>query len=206
MRKLNIQPGERYGRLTIVNELLTVNKRRFFKCSCDCGNMIEIHLERLRIGNTKSCGCLRRETTSASFTSHGERKGKGSSPEYRSWAGMMARCFNKKNARYKDYGGRGITVTERWNDFSNFLADMGRKPSSKHSLDRIDNNGNYEPSNCRWATWHEQKLNTRAARFIEYNNKMYHLSELAKLNNMSAAKLHQRLARGWSIEDAIDTP
>jgi hypothetical protein len=118
----------------------------------------------LRSGNTKSCGCLRRELGRAhgiASKRHGEGASGRETPEYRAWAAMLCRCRNPRHKSYADYGGRGVTVCERWRAYENFLADMGRRPDRFHSLDRINNAGNYEPGNCRWATWEEQNTNRR---------------------------------------------
>ena len=131
---------------------LDKNGHRLATYKCCCGNAITCRIYRANKGIVKSCGCSRRK--------HGE--GKGNTPEYRAWQQLKQRCLNSKHADFPSYGGRGILVCARWLDsYTNFLADMGRKPSPAHSLDRIDNNGNYEPDNVRWATWTEQRLNQR---------------------------------------------
>ncbi len=126
---------------------------------------------------------------------------------YRRWKHMLARCTNPKNKHYKNYGGRGIKVCERWRKFENFLADMGYPPTWKHSLDRIDNNGNYEPSNCRWATRLEQQNNIRSNKMLEFKGKRMSLSAWSRELNINKATLAGRLnKRKWSIEKAFLTP
>ncbi|MET7347444.1 hypothetical protein [Streptomyces mirabilis] len=144
--KLKIAPGDRYERL-VVTEVIP----RHVKCLCDCGTEHTVH--RSDWGKkVKSCGCLRRE----SVTTHGM----SDSPTYSTWESMIQRCTNPRCKDYADYGGRGITVCQRWRTFENFLADMGVKPEGR-SIDRIDNDGSYEPGNCRWATLSEQNSNQR---------------------------------------------
>lgn len=133
-----------------------LNKNPVWLCLCDCGHLLRADLTSLRKGAVKSCGCFQRELR----TKHGIFVGRGNktTPEYRSWTAMLHRCTNSKHMSYHRYGGRGIMVCERWKEFANFLADMGLRPMGK-SLDRINNDGNYEPGNCRWATPKEQQAN-----------------------------------------------
>ena len=157
MKPLNLV-GQRYGRLKVVAPA-AVDKwgSRLWLCECSCGGRITTHAHSLRSGDTGSCGCLRRETTIKRSTTHGGSHTK----EYRVWERMRIRCNNPNRADYERYGGRGIKVCARWMEsFSNFLADMGTVPAGK-SLDRINNDGDYEPSNCRWATASEQNRNRR---------------------------------------------
>ncbi len=137
---------------------------------------------------------------------HGHAKTGKESSEYRSWVDMRNRCSNQKHHAYKDYGGRGISVCERWSEFDNFLADMGPRLSPKHSIDRINNNGNYEPDNCRWATIEEQNRNRRDLVWITYKGKTNHLSGWCKELGFCLQTIHCRLKRGWSIEKSLSTP
>jgi hypothetical protein len=148
--------GERFGSLVAV-EPTYVGGRRVWKCVCDCGDISFVDVGKLRIGNTKSCGCRKRSVLGESTTVHG---GHGTRT-YRIWKAMRVRCRNPNFKQYKDYGGRGITVCERWDSYENFLADMGEVPEGL-TIDRIDNDGNYEPGNCRWITRKEQNMNKRA--------------------------------------------
>lgn len=157
--------GKRFGRLIALRSLVIKKKKSIlhWECICDCGGSAIVSTDNLRRGNTTSCGCYKKEKTSERLLKHGDnRSNNKKTPEYRAWYSMKTRCYNSNIKRYADYGGRGIRVCERWlSSYENFLEDMGRKPSSQHSLDRIDNNLNYEPSNCRWATHSEQNNNKR---------------------------------------------
>lgn len=156
--------GFRFGRLTVLGlDSIRLKSKlsscSYWKCICDCGNEKITCVDSLRCGDTKSCGCIRKEGLVAMSTKHGLRY----VPEYQSWKSMKNRCFSPNNTNFKNYGGRGITVCERWrNSLADFLSDMGPRPSPKHSIDRFPNNdGDYEPGNCRWATAKQQANNKR---------------------------------------------
>lgn len=150
--------GHRFGRLIAIAFARKDGRRHMWLCICDCGKQSEVRKENLRSGNTTSCGCHKRRCLDS--TTHGYAAGK-KSLLYRVWSSMLERCRNPNNRSYADYGGRGITVCERWHKFENFLADMGERPSDKHSIDRVDNDGDYAPSNCKWSTKMEQRHNRR---------------------------------------------
>jgi hypothetical protein len=150
--------GQKFGRLTAIRFSHVRIKKSVWEFICDCGNIHVAYASLVKRGVTSSCGCFYREN----HTTRAKKHGKTYTAEYRSWYAMKARCKNEKNKSYEFYGGRGISVCERWiKSFENFFADMGHKPSPKHSIDRIDNNGNYEPTNCKWSTPSEQVKNRR---------------------------------------------
>lgn len=151
--------GTRCGRLTVTaRDGSDANGLAMWTAVCDCGTTARVRGELLRRGHTQSCGCYKRERLGST-----RRHGLTNSAEHAVWSGMLARCANPNNKRYARYGGRGIIVCERWRVFENFLADMGPRPNGL-TLDRINNDGNYEPGNCRWATWKEQANNTSRSR------------------------------------------
>jgi hypothetical protein len=125
--------------------------------------------------------------------------------EYYSWKGMVSRCTDPRNIGFRDYGGRGIKVCERWLNFAHFYADMGDKPTPKHSIDRIDNNGHYEPSNCRWADLEQQNNNRRSSRFITINGATKSVTQWARFVGVPARLIFGRLNKGWSDADAVMT-
>ena len=197
--------GQRFSRLLVL-ELCTQRTsggKAKWLCICDCGTKKEIASTSLVSGDTHSCGCMLKETTIARNITHGLSH----TIEYRIWQGMRNRCYNENNARYYSYGERGITICDRWlNSFENFYADMGHIPSLNHSIDRVDNNGDYEPGNCRWATWEEQANNRRNNVLYNYRGLDYTLAQLSEEFYIKPKTIQMRLIRGSTVEEAIETP
>jgi hypothetical protein len=210
--RVPLEIGARYGKLTVIGQIFDKRRTRSV-CKCDCGRQVNVVNHSLRSGNTKSCGCSWAEArflNGKKRTTHGESRDSRISTEYRIYAGIKTRCFNKKDAAYVHYGGRGITMCGRWLGplgFQNFLEDVGRRPSPKYSLDRYpDMNGNYEPSNVRWATDFQQARNKRNNLLLTFENRTQCLSAWAEELKMSRVTIGHRLMKGMSVEDALTTP
>lgn len=186
--------GQKFGRLSVIKFHGNIGNKRWFDCICDCGNEKAVPAQNLTGGITKSCGCLVADKARMRHLTHGESYHSGKTKEYRTWTSMKDRCSNPKSNMYYAYGGRGIKVCDRWaNSYDNFLQDMGRAPSQKHSIERIDVNGNYEPTNCRWATRLEQMNNTRRSTLATFNGRTQSLSSWCRELGLSYHKVRQRI-------------
>lgn len=186
--------GRKYGKLNVIRyagwKINKGHKRYYYYVMCDCGK--KGFIDKRYFDNVKSCGCLKIKENSISKTK-----------EYRAWSSMIHRCCNPKNPSYFRYGGRGITVCEEWKQYDNFLKDMGKSPTSNHSLDRIDNNKGYFKENCRWATVEEQNNNTRQTRYITYNGITKSAKQWSIFFNIDYQKLINGLCYGWTFEQML---
>ena len=189
--------GSRFGRLLVLERAPNRNKHVYWRCRCDCGNEIEVRADALTRGPTVSCGCYQRDVV----TKHGMWE----TSVYHIWRSMLTRCENPNMHAYHLYGGRGIKVCEAWHDFEQFYADMGPCPEG-HSLDRIDNNRNYEPDNCRWATAKQQGRNRNDNVEITFQGETRCVAGWAEKLGMRDSTLRERLNRGWTIKEALTTP
>ena len=192
--KINLA-GKKIGRLLILSEVFGhkhAGKHRKWRCLCDCGNQREIFQDRLVKGTTVSCGCWQSEVTKKRQTTHGMSK----TPLYKMWAGMIARCSNKNLREWKHYGGRGISVCERWKSFDLFLEDMGELPFDGAEIDRIDNDSGYSPENCRWATRSDQCNNTRQNVFVTICGETKTVAQWARMSGVADKTIRNRLRAG----------
>jgi len=195
--------GRRFGRLVALRVYPQRNKYGAIRwqCICDCKKIHKVTSSQLLGGSTRSCGCLYRETRNPGRKKHGHAAN-GGTRTYQSWHQIIQRTLNPRNARYPEYGGRGITVCERWRKFENFLKDMGAAPAGK-TIDRYpDRNGIYEKTNCRWATYKEQSDNSSSPRWITHNHETHNLTEWAKKLGITPSSLHRRLVK-WPVSRAL---
>lgn len=198
-----VKPGDRFGMLVAMRHVAEPGRGRLIECRCDCGRLWPVLERSLRRGDTKSCGCT------PSGLRHGYARRGQAVPEYRIWQSMRARCRNPNDAAYANYGGRGIRVAARWcgpMGFANFMADMGPRPSPKHSLDRIDNGGDYRPGNVRWATQEIQHSNTRRNVRFTIRGETRTQKEWCLAYGISVTTVIGRLKLGWDPERALSTP
>lgn len=193
MRHKRPRIGDRVGRLIIIKSAISSNYQKRWFCRCDCGSTKIIRDDALASKRVRSCGCYRREMVGNASRTHGRSR----SSVYRSWIAMRSRCNNPSHAFYKNYGGRGIQVCKRWlgeGGFSRFLRDMGEKPMGK-SLDRINNNRGYSPSNCRWATQKQQMNNMRGNVIVEVKGEKMTLAECCERLGIKRSTLQNKLTK-----------
>ena len=192
--------GQKFGKLTVIERAENKNGRVAWLCKCDCGNFTTVTSKRLRNGDTKSCGCYHKEKIS--------KHNKSNSRLYNIYSHIKQRCYNLKNCRYKNYGGRGITICDEW--LHNFQAfydwAMANGYDDTLTIDRIDNNKGYSPDNCRWITNKEQQSNKCNNHLITYNGKTQTMAMWANEKNINESTLAHRISRGWNIDRALNTP
>lgn len=204
MRKEFFAVGQQVGNFIFLHDVEHVaSKRRRAMFQCVCGTRYVLSVAAAKMNYIISCGCLRDEKARITQTTHG----RSGTPEYYSWSSMKARCLKPNHENYHNYGGRGITICDRWlNSFDNFLADIGTRPTNKHTLDRIDVNGNYEPSNCRWATAKEQAQNRRTSIFLPLNGVVKTVEGWSKQTGLSKSTIYRRIQIGWDAKKTLYTP
>lgn len=203
--RIKDESGNRYGRLLVIDAAgKGASRAQRWLCRCDCGATKAVTGTSLRTGETRSCGCLQRDIARRAgdrTRTHGQSK----SSLYSIWDTMHQRCSNPKTKDFKNYGGRGISVCGAWDRFETFAVDMGPRPDGL-TLERVDTNGNYEPTNCIWATPLAQARNSRSNRLLTWQGKTQCISAWAEEIGISAVTLHSRLMRGWSGEKSLSTP
>jgi len=203
MKPIKNEVGNTYGRLTVLSfSHMNSDKKACFVCKCSCGNTTIVAGKSLRSGHTVSCGCYKLEVIANSNRSHGDCSG-GKTKEYFTWRGIIGRCEDVNNKNYNLYGGRGIKVCKRWRtSYANFLHDMGRKKPG-YTIERINQNGDYKPSNCRWATMKEQNNNRRNNHILEHNGERLTVAQWSDKLGVRQITLLMRVRRGWSHSEAI---
>jgi hypothetical protein len=192
--------GKQFGRLTIL-DVVRRNSRWMVVAKCACGSDYMTQLAAIQSGRVKSCSCLKNELLTKRATKHGL----AGSRIYNTWSNMIQRCENPRHALWRNYGGRGIAVCLRWHKLENFFADMGHHPAGLQ-LDRIDNDGDYNPGNCRWATRLQQNNNQRTSRFLKVGTMRKTVAEWSRETGINRHTIAHRLVLGWSDEKAVLTP
>lgn len=197
--------GKRFGKLFVLHEAESYikpsgQKVTMWHCKCDCGNEVDVQANKLRSGHSTSCGCHRHEFR--------YKHGLAGTRLHKIWVGMIHRCYDSKTKGYENYGGRGICVCKEWFDdfmsFRNWSINNGYKDNL--TIDRIDNDGNYEPTNCRWATQKEQQLNKRNTVYLTMNGVTRTIPEWSEVIGIKQATIRSRIAKGWSVEKTLKTP
>ena len=199
--------GMKFGMLSVVSfdcRVVVGNSFKYrWRTLCDCGRDHLVVSGDLVTGNTISCGCFHRKLVGDLFRTHGFCK----YPEYTVWKSMIDRCTRETCKHFHRYGGRGISVCDRWlSSFEDFLSDMGRRPTNRHTIERVNNDLGYNPENCVWATYYIQSRNTSQTRFIDFNGKKQCLADWAAELGIDRRTLRSRLESKWSIERAMTTP
>ena len=195
--------GTTIGRWSIIErDINSLKKDIRWLCRCSCGTTKSVAGRGLRSGRSTSCGCFNLERRKTACLKHGGVTNGKPTPTYSTWQAMRSRCRATKNVSFKNYGGRGIFITPRWDDYAAFLEDMGPRPKGL-TLDRINNEDGYYKNNCRWATNAEQASNRRNCHYVSFMGKKMTITQAAFLNNIRVTTVNRRLKRGWSLERAL---
>ncbi|WP_408902524.1 hypothetical protein [Methylobacterium radiotolerans] len=204
--------GQAFGRLTVQRLASSQRSGRRWLCRCECGNETEVWSNNLISGNTQSCGCLHKEVASDLLRTHGWC-GEKKRPEYKIWVEMIRRCTKEDHPAFKSYGARGITVSDEWRSgdgviggFEYFIRDMGPRPTSKHSLDRRNNDEGYNRDNCRWAVSQQQNRNRRDNVFVEWQGRRVLLRWLCETRGLKFDPVRMRMRKGMPLEEALSKP
>lgn len=202
MGKFQDLTGQKFGSLTVIKKIDNINGRTAYLCECECGNRKNIAGKYLKNGSTKTCGCGK------SINPHHKKHGQSNNKIYFKYKNMINRCYRQEDKKYKNYGGRGIKVCDEWaNNFEAFYFwAINNGYSNELTLDRINVNGDYKPSNCRWVDLLTQANNKTNNRIIKFNNELHTLAEWAKIKNIKYGTLSARLKRNWSIKKALTMP
>lgn len=197
--------GHKFGQLTVLGFAgVDKNRSSMWYCRCECERITRVYSSSLISGKSKSCGCISSEAGRNRII-HGYARNGHSTPEYRTWSGMMQRVKNSNSPNFGDYGGRGISICERWEDIDNFIEDMGIRPNGT-SIERINNNGDYCKDNCYWATRTEQQNNRRNNKFITYNGDTKTIAQWENEYKFPVDTIRRRIKYGWTIDEALTTP
>lgn len=202
---------KQFGQLSIIGEAEPLGKNRRAECRCVCGNVRQVLTFSLTSGSTISCGCVARARAAGRAAKMGranKQHGKHGSPEYRAWRAAIDRCERKSNSAYKNYGARGITVSDEWRQsFEAFFRDMGPRPSHRHTLERKDNSLGYSMDNCEWRVWEAQNRNRRNTVIVQWRGRAVPLAKLAARCGADYGNLYRRIFRlGWDVERALKQP
>lgn len=202
MRKIRKDiTGKKFGRLQVLEIGPKKTGQYNWWCLCDCGEKRLVAGGDLRSGHTRSCGCLKRDRTIETHTTHGKSR----SPEFSIWRGIRKRCNTPTAHAFEHYGGRGIKICSRWDNFENFLADMGPRPTPKHSVERIDHDGDYCPENCKWVIWDDQANNRRNTHFVVINGERMSLKRACEKHGRRYNRTSERIRKlKWSVEEAFE--